>query len=70
MEGKDVIEVEILINGHRHYNASAALCTKILSAVSYLVIRLIFVVRPLPTGRFDTGRRLSITIPSSVSYVD
>ena len=46
MEGKDVINVEIQINGHRHYKASAALCTNILSAVSYLVIRLIFIVRP------------------------
>ena len=47
MEGKDdVINVEILINGHRHYKASAALCTNTLSAVSYLVIRLIFIVRP------------------------
>ena len=46
MEGKDVINVEILINGHRHYKAFAALCTNILSAVSYLVIRLIFIVRP------------------------
>jgi hypothetical protein len=46
MEGKDVINVEILSNGHRHHKASAALCTKILSAVSYLVIRLIFIVRP------------------------
>jgi len=46
MEGKDVINVEILINGHRHYKASSALCTNILSAVSYLVIRLIFFVRP------------------------
>jgi len=46
MEGKYVINVEILINGHRHYKAFAALCTKILSAVSYLVIRLIFIVRP------------------------
>jgi len=35
MEGKD-----------EHYKAFAALCTKILSAVSYLVIRLIFIVRP------------------------
>ena len=46
MEGKDVFNLEILINGHRHYKPSAALCTKILSAVSYLVIRLIFIVRP------------------------
>ena len=46
MEGKDVINFEILINGHRHYKPSGALCTKILSAVSYLVIRLIFIVRP------------------------
>jgi hypothetical protein len=46
MEGKDVINVEILINGHRQYKASAALCTKILSAVSYLVIRLLFVAHP------------------------
>ena len=46
MERKDVINVEILINGHGQYKASAALCTKILSAVSYLVIRLIFIVRP------------------------
>ena len=47
MEGKDVINVEILvINGHRHYKASAALCTNILSAVSYLLIRLILIVRP------------------------
>ena len=46
MEGKDVIDVEIQIIGHRHYKPSAALCTKILSAVSYLVIRLIFIVRP------------------------
>ena len=46
MEGKDVINVEFLINGHRHYKAAASLCTNILSAVSYLVIRLIFIVRP------------------------
>ena len=47
MEGKDVINVEIQIIGHRHYKeASAALCTKILSAVSYLVIWFIFIVRP------------------------
>ena len=47
MEGKDVINVEIQIIGHRHYKPYAALCTKILSAVSYLVvIRLIFIVRP------------------------
>ena len=46
MEGKDVVNVEILINGHRHYKPSAELCTKILSAVSYLVIRLIFIVCP------------------------
>ena len=46
MEGKDVINVEIQLIGHRQYKASAALCTKILSAVSYLVIRLIFIVRP------------------------
>ena len=46
MEGKDVINVEILINGHRQYKASAALCTNILSAVSYLVIKLVFNVRP------------------------
>ena len=46
MEGKNVINVEIQISGHRHYLPSAALCTKILSAVSYLVIRLIFIVRP------------------------
>ena len=45
MEEKDAINVEILINGHRHYKPSAALCTKILSAVSYLVIRLIFIFR-------------------------
>ena len=38
MEEKDAINVEILINGHRHYKASAALCTNILNAVSYLVI--------------------------------
>ena len=46
MEGKDVINVEIQIIGHRHYKPSAALCTNILSAVSYLVIRLIFIVCP------------------------
>ena len=46
MEGKDAINVEILIIGHRHYKASAALFTNILSAVSYLIIRLIFIVRP------------------------
>ena len=46
MEGKDVINVEILINGHRHYKASAALCTNVLCAVSYLVISVIFIVRP------------------------
>ena len=48
MEGKDVINVEILINGHRHYNKASApaLCTNTLSAVSYLVIRLIFIVCP------------------------
>ena len=47
MEGKDVIYVEFIINGHRHYKPSAALCTNMLSAVSYLVIRLIlsFVLR-------------------------
>jgi hypothetical protein len=46
MEGKDVINVENLINGHRHYKASAALCTNISSAVSYIIIRLILIVRP------------------------
>ena len=38
--------VEIIINWHRHYKASASLCTNILSAVSYLVFRLIFIVCP------------------------
>ena len=46
MEGKDDINVEILMTGHRHYKASAALWTNILSAVSYLLTRLIFIVRP------------------------
>jgi hypothetical protein len=46
MEGKVVINVEIQIIGHIHYKPSAALCTKILSAVSYLVIRLMFIVLP------------------------
>jgi hypothetical protein len=46
MEDKDVFNVEIQIIGHRHNKPSAALCTNILSAVSYLVIKLIFIVRP------------------------
>ena len=46
MEEKDVFNVEIQIIGHRHNKPSAALCTKILSAVSYLVLSLIFIVGP------------------------
>ena len=42
-EGKENINVEILINAHRHSKPSPALCKNISSSVSYLVIlRVIF----------------------------